>query len=788
MNTLISSAFDHESENVLGLDAEPTVSESVVQKLNFDEESMNDEVRTMATETHSIDSHELETDPVLETTSMSTNGNGEYQVVGNEETSGTVESGNMGILSDFSDQASTSSVSTPIAPEILGRMDEIQACMISLSDMEKKSSAATTSTTKNDISNSEDLSIILKRIVLLCDSADRRHLEAQCMNQVCAVWCMHDLGTRRCQDVLYASLRGLSSYIDSATDSTLLSNQIQTEIRHWLTSIIRLPDYTPNIFESPVEAVISLTESLLFSNFPTMAEDGLFALYAKYPVIYMSPDDVEIYSRQILSRFYLPKSVISVVPYSLSSPNSRTLDIKAFERIISDDISCGKLPLLAITTVGTKVTGHIDNIPAIKYMCDKHGIWLHAKGSCSPLLSLDTPPATVKVFEECDSVSVSCDTLLCDTFIQTSVLFINSESDHVTNTPKLEVELPLWVLLQHQGSSKIISQIQNSYNLAVQLYNELKSIESIQLLEYPLTGHVLCFRYYSLLENIPDLAEQDPMNNLMSKLTLMMYETLEQQFGSDKLQLIELSGELNVIRLAPLDKSSLTLDDMPLLLSTIREEVTKYETSLGLRETLNLQIQSRDNFLLVIDPLHPSVGAFQYLPKYLQDEEACNTLEGGEELNEINEKLCQYLGDRWPVIATRQVAKFTVISIPLVSETIDVRALLDDIVRTAPKFENNSKYLARMSEIIMRGIDLANEELQLESEQQFYEKGIIRNIPIFGPVFNWMSPIEDKIIVGRSFSLHSGEVEATDTVFSVAGTPARSRTTSTSSYVHDPQV
>ena len=37
MNTLISAAFDHESESVLGLDAEPTVSESVVQKLSFDE-------------------------------------------------------------------------------------------------------------------------------------------------------------------------------------------------------------------------------------------------------------------------------------------------------------------------------------------------------------------------------------------------------------------------------------------------------------------------------------------------------------------------------------------------------------------------------------------------------------------------------------------------------------------------------------------------------------------------------------------------------------------------------
>ena len=72
----------------------------------------------------------------------------------------------------------------------------------------------------------------------------------------------------------------------------------------------------------------------------------------RYPVIYMSSHDVDIYASEILSRFYLPKSVISVVPYNYSSPNSRTLDIKAFERMISDDIACGKLPLLAITTVG----------------------------------------------------------------------------------------------------------------------------------------------------------------------------------------------------------------------------------------------------------------------------------------------------------------------------------------------------------------------------------------------------------------------------------------------------
>jgi hypothetical protein len=60
---------------------------------------------------------------------------------------------------------------------------------------------------------------------------------------------------------------------------------------------------------------------------------------------------------------------------------------------------------------------------------------------------------------------------------------------------------------------------------------------------------------------------------------------------------------------------------------------------------------------------------FRYLPKYLQDEEACNTAEGGEELNEINEKIVEYLENKWRVITTRQVARFTVISVPLVSDS-----------------------------------------------------------------------------------------------------------------------
>ena len=58
----------------------------------------------------------------------------------------------------------------------------------------------------------------------------------------------------------------------------------------------------------------------------------------------------------------------------------------------------------------------------------------------------------------------------------------------------------------------------------------------------------------------------------------------------------------------------------------------------------------------------------RYIPKYLQDEEACNTPEGVEELNEVNEKICDYLSCSWgELITIRPLAQFSVISVPLVS-------------------------------------------------------------------------------------------------------------------------
>ena len=66
----------------------------------------------------------------------------------------------------------------------------------------------------------------------------------------------------------------------------------------------------------------------------------------------MGSEEYSLFGPAILSTFLLHKSVISVVPYSANSTNSKTLDIRILERLLSDDVDCGKLPLLVIATAG----------------------------------------------------------------------------------------------------------------------------------------------------------------------------------------------------------------------------------------------------------------------------------------------------------------------------------------------------------------------------------------------------------------------------------------------------
>ena len=50
--------------------------------------------------------------------------------------------------------------------------------------------------------------------------------------------------------------------------------------------------------------------------------------------------------------------------------------------------------------------------------------------------------------------------------------------------------------------------------------------------------------------------------------------------------------------------------------------------------------------------------------------------------------------------------------------------------------------LATMSDLVLKGIEQAQQDLRKESDDALWQEGILRHVPIVGSLYNWISPIQ----------------------------------------------
>lgn len=95
----------------------------------------------------------------------------------------------------------------------------------------------------------------------------------------------------------------------------------------------------------------------------------------------------------------------SVVKVPVNS--AMQMDIKALEELIEADIKAGNLPFCAVATVGTTDFGSIDPMPAMRKLCDRYGMWLHADAAYGSGVILSEKYASrVDGLAACDSITV----------------------------------------------------------------------------------------------------------------------------------------------------------------------------------------------------------------------------------------------------------------------------------------------------------------------------------------------------------------------------------------------
>ena len=83
------------------------------------------------------------------------------------------------------------------------------------------------------------------------------------------------------------------------------------------------------------------------------------------------------------------------------------VDVKAFERMLEEDVSSGLYPFCAVATFGTTDFGSIDDARAMRKLCDKYGMHLHADAAYgSGLIMSDRYRERISAVSICDSITV----------------------------------------------------------------------------------------------------------------------------------------------------------------------------------------------------------------------------------------------------------------------------------------------------------------------------------------------------------------------------------------------
>ncbi|MCQ2412988.1 MAG: pyridoxal-dependent decarboxylase [Sphaerochaetaceae bacterium] len=83
------------------------------------------------------------------------------------------------------------------------------------------------------------------------------------------------------------------------------------------------------------------------------------------------------------------------------------IDVSAFEKMLQDDVEQGLLPFCAVATIGTTDFGSIDDVAAMRRLCDKYNMHLHADAAYgSAAIMSSAYRSRLGDLSLCDSITV----------------------------------------------------------------------------------------------------------------------------------------------------------------------------------------------------------------------------------------------------------------------------------------------------------------------------------------------------------------------------------------------
>ncbi|XP_078691676.1 putative pyridoxal-dependent decarboxylase domain-containing protein 2 isoform X3 [Branchiostoma floridae x Branchiostoma belcheri] len=576
------------------------------------------------------------------------------------------------------------------------------------------------------------------------------------------------------------------------------TTRIISDTTLWLSRLFRFENGSAYYNEDDREGLIKVCRLVLHSKYPKFAAEGFNALYPKPPVVYISAASRPGLGQYICSQLGLPMSSLCTVPCNTVFGSVHTMDVASFERLVKDDINSSKLPVLLVANAGTPVAGHTDNLTRLLEICKANAIWLHVEGVNLATLSLTVVPDSVLPAVKCDSMTVTPGVWLGLPCTPAVTLYRTADpamalAAGLSNSQSLERvrALPLWLCLQSVGHQGIVKKIKHAADLSLQLSEKLDTIATLKKsTQFDIPSPVVIFRYaesrekpgeevapYAVAKLDDDSKELDKEKHrlLYNTLNRWLGERLSKDVPQLQLDIVEVEPEGVCLRFNPLLTAATRgtqREHVDRLVECLEEHTAVLDCTVDQREVFQAAVEDHPNLLSIDDATWPGVGVLQYIPEYWGHHSLENlTEETKTEMDKLNADIVHKLSDKEDIRFQKSTAPNgrTCVCVGLVSDDVSVEELVQEVYATGKELEDSSRFLERMADMVRKGIEQAEQELQKANEEKIMEEGVIRQIPIVGSVWNWLSPIQAKTpggnVKGTTFNLSSGSVESTETTY-----------------------
>ncbi|XP_059414399.1 pyridoxal-dependent decarboxylase domain-containing protein 1-like isoform X3 [Carassius carassius] len=610
------------------------------------------------------------------------------------------------------------------------------------------------------------------------------------------------LGQRRMQNIGeqgHMALLGhsLAAYISVLERERLrkLTTRILSDTTLWLCRLFRYENGSAYYHEDDREGLVKLCRLVINTLYEDYATEGFTMFSSKHPVIYQSAACRPGLGQHLCSQLGLPLSCLCIVPCNTMFGSLHQMDVALLDKLIRDDRESGKVPLLLIANAGTPGAGHTDKLSRLKELCVQCNMWLHVEGVNLATLALGQVSSAVTAATKCDSMTLTPGPWLGLPAVPAVTLYRHEDpalslAAGLTSSQPVEKlrALPLWLSLQYLGHDGILQRIKHASQLSQQLLEHLKTLASIKtsdildsevsliealcMVEDELNSPVVVFRFSQ--DSTPSSGSSVEgffarERDVLDVFNRWLGEQLAQQVPLSGVDVVELEDEGTCVRFSPLMTAAALgtqENDVASLVEKLGEMIPVLSCTLRYRQDFKDEVLQQASLSYIEDLSWPGLGGVRYEPRTTDLDE--NKREHSvEKINsDLLKKLMELDTDLYFSGGPEFCEEKNCIFIGMATEDLDVTELVETIVSIGREIEESGKLFENMTEVVRRGIQEAELQLQKANEEKLMEEGVLRQIPLVGPVLNWFSPVQASV-KGRTFNLAEGCLDSTEPVYSV---------------------